>query len=215
MNPLADQLLVLTLLLNFVVLGSSRLALSVRAVALQGIALALLPAIIHPFSWHLGGIVASMLIAKGIVIPFMIMDAIRKAEIKREVEPFIGFITSLIMGALLTAAAFIFAQNLPLLPEHKGLLFVPASLATFMCGFLVLIARRKAISQIIGYLLLENGIFVFGLLLADAMPGMVEAGALLDLLVGIFVMGIVVNHISREFSSLDTSRLTALREDVK
>ena len=212
MNPIADQLLVLTLLLNFIVLGSSRLAFSVRAVAVQGIALALLPAIIHPFSWPLVGIVASMLMAKGVVIPWMIMNAIRKAEIKREVEPFIGFITSLILGALLTATAFVFAQGLPLAPEHKGLLFVPASLATFMCGFLVLIARRKAISQVIGYLLLENGIFIFGLLLADAMPGMVEAGALLDLLVGIFVMGIVINHISREFSSLDTSRLTALRE---
>jgi hydrogenase-4 component E len=212
MTPLADQLLVLTLLLNFIVLGSSRLAFSVRAVAVQGIALALLPVIIHPFSWPLAGIVASMLIAKGVVIPWMIMNAIRKAEIKREVEPFIGFITSLILGALLTATAFIFAQDLPLSPEHKGLLFVPASLATFMCGFLVLIARRKAISQVIGYLLLENGIFIFGLLLADAMPGMVEAGALLDLLVGIFVMGIVINHISREFSSLDTSRLTTLRE---
>lgn len=212
MTPLADQLLVLTLLLNFIVLGSSRLAFSVRAVAVQGIALALLPVIIHPFSWPLVGIVASMLVAKGVVIPWMIMNAIRKAEIKREVEPFIGFITSLILGALLTATAFIFAQDLPLSPEHKGLLFVPASLATFMCGFLVLIARRKAISQVIGYLLLENGIFIFGLLLADAMPGMVEAGALLDLLVGIFVMGIVINHISREFSSLDTSRLTTLRE---
>lgn len=215
MNPMADQLLVLTLLLNFIVLGTSRLNLAVRAVAVQGVALALLPAIIHPFSWHLAGIVLSMLVAKGIVIPWMIMGAIRKAEIKREVEPFIGFITSLITGALFTAAAFIFAQNLPLAPEHKGLLFVPASLATFMCGFLLLIARRKAISQIIGYLLLENGIFVFGLLLADAMPGMVEAGALLDLLVGIFVMGIVVNHISREFSTLDTSKLTTLREDVR
>jgi len=212
MNPLADQLLVLTLLLNFIVLGSSRLAFSVRAVAVQGIALALFPVIIHPFSWPLVGIVISMLMAKGVVIPWMIMNAIRRAEIKREVEPFIGFITTLILGALLTATAFIFAQDLPLSPEHKGLLFVPASLATFMCGFLVLIARRKAISQVIGYLLLENGIFIFGLLLADAMPGMVEAGALLDLLVGIFVMGIVINHISREFSSLDTSRLTTLRE---
>jgi len=212
MTLLADQLLVLSLLLNFVVLGTSRLVFSVRAVAVQGIALALLPTVIHPFSWHLVGIVVSMLLVKGVVIPWMILNAIRKAEIKREIEPFIGFIPSLILGALFTTVAFVFAQDLPLAPEHKGLLFVPASLATFMCGFLVLMARRKAISQIIGYLLLENGIFIFGLLLADAMPVMVEAGALLDLLVGIFVMGIVINHISREFSSLDTSRLTALRE---
>lgn len=100
-----------------------------------------------------------------------------------------------------------------MLPEHQNYMFVPASIATLMSGFLVLTTRRKAISQVIGYLILENGIFIFGLLLAEAMPIMVEAGALLDLLVGTFVMGIVINQISREFSSLDTSRLTSLKEE--
>ena len=213
MNSLADQLLVLCLLLNFAVLGTSRLAFSVRAVALQGVILGVLPALIHPFSWHLVLIVVSIILAKGALIPTLIMRAIRKAEIQREFEPFIGYIPSLVLGALFTSLAFIFAARLPLAPEHEGLLFVPASIATLMCGFLVLMGRRKAISQVIGYLLMENGIFVFGLLLADAMPVMVEAGALLDLLVGVFVMGIVINHISREFSTLDTSRLSALREE--
>ena len=109
--------------------------------------------------------------------------------------------------------AFAFADQLPLAPEHKDLLFVPASIATLLTGFLLLTTRRKAISQVIGYLVMENGIFVFGLLLTEAMPVMVEAGALLDLLVGIFVMGIVINHISREFSSIDTSRLRTLKEE--
>ena len=213
MNSLADQLLVVCLLLNFVVLGTSRLAFAVRAVAFQGVVLGVLPAIIHPFSWHLVIIVVVMMLAKGTLIPWMIIGAIRKAEIKREIEPYIGYISTLILGALLTSLAFIFGQNLPLAPEHTGLLFVPASIATIMCGFLILMARRKAISQVIGYLVMENGIFIFGLLMADAMPVMVEAGALLDLLVGVFVMGIVINHISIEFSSLDTSRLSALRED--
>lgn len=213
MNPLTDQLLVLCLLLNFTVIGTSRLNLSVRAVALQGIILGVLPALVHPFSVHLVAIVVGIIVVKGGVIPILIGRAIRKAEIQREFEPFIGYIPSLVLGALFTALAFIFAEKLPLAPEHEGLLFVPASIATLMCGFLILMGRRKAISQVIGYLVLENGIFIFGLLLADAMPAMVEAGALLDLLVGIFVMGIVINHISREFSSLDTSRLSALRED--
>jgi hydrogenase-4 component E len=213
MNALADQLLVLCLLLNFSVLGTSRLAFSVRAVAIQGVVLGVLPALVHPFSWHLVLIVVSIVAAKGAVIPWLIMRAIRKAEIEREFLPYIGYIPSLLLGALFTSLAFIFAARLPLAPEHAGLLFVPASIATVMCGFLVLMGRRKAISQVIGYLLMENGIFIFGLLLADAMPVMVEAGALLDLLVGIFVMGIVINHISREFSSLDTSRLSALREE--
>ena len=79
-----------------------------------------------------------------------------------------------------------------------------------LAGFLVLTTRRKAISQVTGYLMLENGIYVFGLLLYQSMA--VEVGVLLDLVVGIFVMGIVLNHIQREFSSLDTERLSRLRE---
>ena len=213
MGSLADQFLVLALLINFIVLGSSRLGFSVRAVSAQGIALGLLPLVIHPFSWHIVFIVVLMLSVKGILIPWLITNAIRKAEIKREVEPFIGYIPTLVLGAVCTTLAFIFAKRLPMAVEHQGLLFVPASIATLMTGFLVLTTRRKAISQVIGYLLMENGIFIFGLLLAEAMPVMVEAGAVLDLLVAIFVMGIIMNHISREFSSLDTSRLTMLKEE--
>jgi hydrogenase-4 component E len=79
-------------------------------------------------------------------------------------------------------------------------------------GFLLLMTRRKAITQVLGYLMLENGIFIFGILLSEAMPMMVEAGVLLDLLVGVFVMGIVMNQINREFSTLNTERLSALKE---
>ncbi|HIJ96542.1 MAG TPA: hydrogenase [Desulfuromonadales bacterium] len=213
MITLADQFLVLVLLINFVALGTSRLIFSIRAVAAQGVILGILPALIHPFSWHLVGIILMILVTKGFVIPLLLNRAVRSAEIKREVEPFLGYVPTLLMGAVFTALSFAFAGKLPLLPEHQNYMFVPASMATLMTGFLVLTTRRKAISQVIGYLVLENGIFIFGLLLAEALPVMVEAGALLDLLVGTFVMGIVINHISREFSSLDTSRLTSLKEE--
>ena len=89
---------------------------------------------------------------------------------------------------------------------------MPTALATMFSGFLLLINRRKALTQVLGYLMLENGIFIFAVLLSAAIPLMVEAGILLDLLVGIFVMGIVLNQISREFSTLNTERLTALKE---
>ncbi len=210
---LADQLLVLVMLINLVMLGTSRLLFSIRAVAVQGVILGILPGLIHPFSGHLVAITAVVLLAKGIVIPHLIIDAVHKARIRREVEPFIGYVPTLLLGAVFTAFSFIFAQKLPLAPEHKDLLFVPASIATLLTGFLLLTTRCKAISQVIGYLVMENGIFVFGLLLTEAMPAMVEAGALLDLLVGIFVMGIVINHISHEFSSIDTSRLRTLKEE--
>lgn len=213
MITLADQLLVLVLLINFISLGTSRLMFSIRAVAAQGVILGILPGLIHPFSWHLVAITVVILAVKGVIIPMMLGRAVRSAEIKREVEPFLGYVPTLLLGAVFTALSFGFAGRLPMLAEHQNYMFVPASIATLMTGFLVLTTRRKAISQVIGYLVLDNGIFIFGLLLTEAMPIMVEAGALLDLLVGTFVMGIVINQISREFSSLDTSLLTSLKEE--
>jgi hydrogenase-4 component E len=213
MISLADQFLVLVLLINFILLGTSRLMFSIRAVAAQGVILGILPGLIHPFSWHLVGITIVIIAVKGFVIPLLLGRAVRSAEIKREAEPFLGYVPTLLLGALFTALSFGFAGRLPMLPIHQNYMFVPASIATLMTGFLILTTRRKAISQVIGYLVLENGIFIFGLLLAEAMPIMVEAGALLDLLVGTFVMGIVINQISREFSSLDTSLLTSLKEE--
>jgi len=213
MSSFADELLILVMLINLVMLGTSRLIFSIRAVAVQGVILGILPGLIHPFSGHLAAITVGIILTKGIIIPYLISDAIRKAQIRREVEPFIGYVPTLLIGAVFTAVSFAFADKLPLAPEHQDLLFVPAAIATLLTGFLILTTRRKAISMVIGYLVLENGIFVFGLLLTEAMPVMIEAGALLDLLVGIFVMGIVINHISREFSSIDTSRLRTLKEE--
>jgi hydrogenase-4 component E len=81
-----------------------------------------------------------------------------------------------------------------------------------LTGFVLLVGRAKAIAQVCGYLILENGIYLFGLLLLRALPLLVEAGILLDLTVGVFVIGIIVDHIQRAFDSLDTRKLTALRE---
>src|SRR5260221_8566248 len=105
-----------------------------------------------------------------------------------------------------------FAHTLPLANKLVGLFIVPASFATVWTGFLMLTTRRKAIMQVLGYLLLENGIFLFGLLLLEAMPFLVEVGVLLDLFTGVFIMGIIVHHISREFASISTEHLTELKE---
>jgi hydrogenase-4 component E len=212
MNAFADQLLVLVLLLNFLMLGTSRVNVAIRAVALQGIALGLLPALMHRFSLHMVLISAGMVLVKGFLIPWLLTGAVRKVAIRREDEPHLGIIPTLLIGAVGTAFAFVFADRLPLEINHREMLVVPAAIATLLTGCLSVVVRKKAISQVTGYLILENGIFIFGLLLTEAMPLMVEAGALLDLLVGIFVMGIVINQISREFSSIDTSRLTALKD---
>ena len=89
---------------------------------------------------------------------------------------------------------------------------VPTALSTVWAGLLLVVSRKKAVNQVLGFLVLENGVFVFGLLLSDIMPIMVEAGVLLDLFAAVFVMGIVMFHINREFSSLDTEKLSALKD---
>lgn len=211
--PSIDPWLVVALLLNFVLLGSSRLRGAINASAAQGALLGLLVVLAHGHvTLRVVLLAAAAAALKALVIPAMLVRAMREAAIRREVEPIVGFIPSLLLGALATGLALGFAGTLPLAAEHAGSLLVPTSLATVLTGFLLLTTRRKAISQVVGYLVLENGIFIMGLALLEAMPFLVEVGVLLDLFVGIFVMGIIIHHISREFSSLDTGRLRALKE---
>jgi len=212
MDTFLHLILLTVILLNFLALGTSRLGACIRVVAPQGALISLLPPIISGFSLHALALALGAFLLKGMVIPWLLFRAIRQVKIRREVEPRIGYIPTLMLGTLTTAAATLFGDLLPLLVEHLHSLTVPCSLATLAAGFLMLITRKKAITQVLGYLMFENGIFIFGMLLADAMPLMVEAGVLLDVLVAIFVMGIVMNHINREFSSSGTERLTLLKE---
>ncbi|MBI5548009.1 MAG: hydrogenase, partial [Deltaproteobacteria bacterium] len=179
----------------------------------QGVLLGLLTiAVDADFGWRTAMLTGGAIFLKGVVIPLLLNRAMRDASIRREIEPLVGFLPSLMLGAVGSGISLVFARTLPLAAQHVGSLLVPASLATVLTGFLLLTTRRKAITQVVGYLVLENGIFIMGLLLLEAMPLMVELGVLLDLFVGIFVMGIIINHINREFSSLDTARLSALKE---
>jgi hydrogenase-4 component E len=208
-----DPVLVLVLLLNFFVLGSNRIHAVINAAALQGAVLGVLALLMH--RWHdvLPIVIAAATVSvKGLLIPAMLRRAMREADIRREVEPLIDFIPSLLACAVTTGLAVVFARTLPLAPAHRGSLLVPAALATVLAGFIVLATRRKAITQVAGYLILENGVFIMGMTLLDAIPFLVEAGVLLDLLVAIFVMGIIIYHINREFASLDTARLSNLKE---
>jgi len=208
-----DPLLIVALALNFIALGVSRVRAVINAVAFQGMLLGFFPLFVH----HDLGLRGALLIIatvglKGFVIPRFLLHAMREADIRHEVTPVVGYMNSLLLGAVGTGLALIFANTLPLAAEHSDLLLVPASLATVWTGFLMLTTRKKAIMQVLGYLLLENGIFLFGFLLLEAMPALVEVGVLLDLFTGVFVMGIIIHHINREFASTSTEHLTELRE---
>lgn len=213
MPQLIDTLLIVALTLNFVALGVSRIRGVINAVALQGIVLGTLPFFVHPeVDARNLGLIGVTLLLKGFVIPRFLIYAIREADIQHEVKPIVNYMSSLLLGAIGTGLALVFAYGLEMAEQHKGMLLVPASLSTVWAGFLMLTTRRKAIMQVLGYLLLENGIFLFGLLLLEAMPLIVELGVLLDLFTGVFVMGIIIHHINREFASTSTEHLSELKE---
>jgi hydrogenase-4 component E len=208
-----DPVLIVALALNFVGLGVSRIRAVISAVAFQGMLIGILPLLVH------SGIGARTIVLivvtigiKGFVIPAFLARAMREANIQHEVAPVLNYMSSLLLGAVGTGLAIVFSSTLPLADEHTDLLLVPASLSTVWTGFLMLTTRKKAIMQVLGYLVLENGIYLFGLLLLEAMPFLVEVGVLLDLFTGVFVMGIIIHHISREFSSTSTDNLTELKE---
>ena len=212
MTDLSDLLLLLVVLTDFWVLGTTRLSSTIRAAAIQGALLAALPIALHPaFSIHLIGLGLGTLLVKAIVLPGFLQRAIREASVRREVEPVIGFTASVCRGAVAVALSFAVAQRLPL-PEEQTALLVPVALATVIVGLIVLTTRSKALTQVVGYLILENGIYVFGLSQAERVPFLVDVGVLLDVFVGVFIMGIVVFHINREFDSLSSARLTELKD---
>ncbi len=212
MHSFHELLMLLVVLTNFWILGTTRLSAAIRAVAIQGALLAALPLALDPgLSPHVLGLAVGTLVVKTILLPMFLLRAIREAAIRREIEPLIGYTASILLGAAIVALAFSVAPRLPL-PEMESTLLVPVALSTAMIGLLVLTTRSKAVTQVTGYLIFENGIYVFGLSQMERVPFLVEVGVLLDIFVGVFVMGIVLFHINREFDSLDSARLTELHD---
>jgi hydrogenase-4 component E len=214
MASLLDLAFILVVVIDLFVLASSRIGAAIRVVALQGVVLGVLPLLLappgHPLDHYLV-LAFGALGIKGALVPWMMFRAIREASMRRELEPILGFVPSMVLGGIGVALAFAFAGRLPL-PEPAHPYLVPTALSTVWTGLLLVVSRKKAVNQVLGFLVLENGVFVFGLLLSGFMPLMVEAGVLLDLFAAVFVMGIVMFHINREFSSLDTEKLSALKD---
>jgi hydrogenase-4 component E len=212
-----NAVLVLVILLNLGMLAVSRLASGVRLFALQSLLLAFLPVAEEmlegePLGLHALLIGGGTIAIKVVLVPYVLLRIIRTGEIHREVEPFIGFAASVFFGALLVVGSFAVASRLPLPTPPVSKLIVPVALSTVVLGLLTLVSRLKAITQVLGFLVLENGVFILGLLLLKQTPLLVELGILLDLFVGVFIMAIVVYHIRREFDHMDAHLLDTPKE---
>lgn len=214
MSVWADTALVLLALTSMLLVASSRLTRGIRIVAFQGVLLGALTLVLHQHELSVRTLMLAAAIVglKGVAFPRLLSRVLEGAEIRREVEPLIGYISSLLLGALTLAVSFWLSTRLPLPAPAVSALIVPVALFTTLAGLFLIVTRRTALTQVLAYLVLENGIFLFGIGLVRHTPMLVELGVLLDVFVAVFVMGIAIFHINREFDHIDTDQLTVLRD---
>jgi hydrogenase-4 component E len=213
-NAWLDAILVLLILTNLWLLGSSRLNACIRVVALQAVLLGCIPLVTQAghLTFRVALIAAVSTALKAGVLPWLLRRAVRTANVRTEVEPILGFTTSLLVGVVLLGAAFYLGTKLRLPGAEGSELLIPVALFTMMVGLLVIVSRVKAVMQALGYLAMENGIYAFGMAFAIEETFLVEMGILLDVFVAVLVMGITIHHISVEFDHIDTDRLSALKD---
>ena len=218
MAGVIDFVMFILVATNLALLESGRLKTCIWLVAFQGMALGFLPALVsyhHAGAIDMHGFFVGLIsiILKGMVFPLLLMRAVRQANVRREIEPFVSYNVSIIAGVAALAAAIWLSRYLNIPASAGGSLAVPMAFFTIFVGLLIITSRKKAVTQVVGYLVLENGIFTFGFAVMPHAPFVVELGILLDLLVAVFVMGIMIFHISATFDHIDVSRISALGDE--
>jgi hydrogenase-4 component E len=208
-----DTILALVLLSVLISFGSSRLPALIKVVAFQGVVVSIVPFFIgHGLTAGGVGFTLATLLIRGIAIPMFIYLAIKKVAIHREVEPIIGYHASLMAGLVLIVAATFVSPKFNL-PQTAGYaLLLPTAITLLAAGMFLLMARRNAIAMVLGYIVMENGIYLVGTGFSVRAHHIVEFGILLDVLAGVMIMAVILQNINQAFDDVDTALLRSLKE---
>ena len=201
MTSWIDVSCILAVFLALTVLATNRIVGMIKIFALQSFLLSLVPLLLHAEALSGRDIMLSggTMVLKAVLVPAILFWAIRHISMRSEIKPIIGLGTSILCGAVLIAVAFWISLSLRLPGKLVSSLVLPCSLTTILLNFMTMVTRTRAVTQVLGYLVIENGIFLFALSLFDSMPVLIEMGILLDIFVAVFIMAIVLNHINEEF----------------
>jgi hydrogenase-4 component E len=192
--------------------GMRRLESSVKAYAVNSWLLSALIGIVAFMigEFHLYAASLVTFISKGVVIPIFLRKIVREMKVTHEVEPYISNALSLTISGLLVAIVYAsLKEGIFITGFSRNVLQI--SLAVILIGLFTMITRRKAITQVIGLLFMENGLFLAGFSLTYGMPMIIELGVLFDMLMGIIILGIFAVQIKRAFASSDLDKLTILK----
>jgi len=216
--PLSTQLINLfasvILLLAFAMLAQRRVLTLINLFALQGLTLALstLVVAVTTGQTHLYWSAGLTLVLKALLLPWILHRLVRRLEVKWDVESLIKVPTTMLVGVGLVIIAFNVALPISQLSSTVSRGTLGIALATVMLAFLMMITRSKAIPQVVGFLSMENGLFLAATSATYGMPMVVELGIALDVLVGAIILGVFFFQIREQFDSLDIRHLEKLKE---
>jgi hydrogenase-4 component E len=210
---MVELILMAVVLLNLSLLGGRMLKGCISRVALQGFLTALFGLAVHAesVSGRLVGLALLAMVAKAAVFPWLLTRAMRVTEITEERRPFLGVTLSMTLGIVLVMAGFYLGRIFPVSSHEVSRLAMPVSYATMFSGLLLVIARRTVLFQAIGYLAMENGIYIAGISLVSGLPFLVELGVLLDVIAAVLVMVVVVQQIDQESNGKVEDSLSELK----
>ncbi|MEZ4525599.1 MAG: hypothetical protein R2941_06730 [Desulfobacterales bacterium] len=212
-----DFLIVLFGLAMIYIAGTSRIEAYVRALFLQGLLLFVLVLLDHGIMRvpNLVFLSFETLVIKAIVIPLFLIRIIHKNEIERELQPYVPNFYARLVASLIFGLGFYAAYwSIGKAPELRPLYF-GTSVSTIVLGLLVIVTRRKIITHVIGFMLMENGIFLMALSIAKEMPFIVALGVLLDLFVAIYLFGMFIGKIHDFDPEIKVDTLTLLKDSDK
>lgn len=201
-----DTLLALILIATILISGVRRIKLLVQGFTVQSLAIALscLYFGYQSHEYHFYALALLTLISKAIIIPYILYTSIREFKIKREMELIINSNWSYILSGI--GVVFIYGML-----RNVDLPFLKAGVVLMIVGSMLVIGRKKAITQMIGFLVIENGLVLFEISIVK-MSLIIEAGIILEVLVLALIMGIMIYFINRTFDTTNTDYLTNLKE---
>ena len=210
-----NSLAALLLLISFAMLAQRRIVTLVNLLALQG---GLLCAATLLLAWrtgenHLYVSAALTLALKVVFLPWLLHRLIRRLEVYWDTEPMLNVAGTMLVGLLVVVFAFGLAQPISAIASTATRSAIGIAVAVVLLAFLPMITRRKATSQVVGFLSMENGLFFGAMSATYGMPMIVELGVALDVLVAMLVLGVFFFQIREQFDSLDLHHLESLREE--
>ena len=190
------------------------LAAIVRLLAIQGVLLAALAALLgaREGSLELYAVALGVLLLKAIVLPVVLRRVLRDSSEARETKPLVNVTSSVLAATMLTLLAYAVSRPLVALAPSPATEAVPIGLAVVFLGFFALVSRRRALSQVVGFLIMDNGISATAFLVAGGVPLIVEMGVSLDLLLIVLVLQILAARMRVTFGHTDLDELRELRD---